>query len=51
MHGHVADVFGIDEAKVPVIPNGIDPLDLAPVDDLAALRARFASRRTRSSCC
>jgi glycogen(starch) synthase len=42
MQGHVADVFGIDEVKVQVIPNGIDPLDLAPVDDLAALRARFA---------
>jgi glycogen synthase len=42
MQGHVADVFGVDEAKVEVIPNGIDPLDLAPVDDLAALRARFA---------
>ena len=42
MQGHVADVFGIDEAKIEVIPNGIDPLDLAPVDDLAALRARFA---------
>jgi glycogen(starch) synthase len=42
MHGHVADVFGVDEAKIQVIPNGIDPLDLAPVDDLAALRARFA---------
>jgi glycogen(starch) synthase len=43
MQGHVADVFGIDEAKVQVIPNGIDPLDLTPVDDLAALRGRFAA--------
>jgi glycogen(starch) synthase len=43
MHGHVADVYGIDEDKVQVIPNGIDPLDLTPVDDLAALRARFAA--------
>jgi len=42
MRGQVADVFGVDEARVRVIPNGIDPLDLAPVDDLAALRARFA---------
>jgi glycogen(starch) synthase len=25
-----------------VIPNGIDPLDLQPVEDLTALRARFA---------
>ncbi|MEA2279279.1 MAG: glycogen synthase [Solirubrobacteraceae bacterium] len=43
MQGHVADVFDVDEDKVQVIPNGIDPLDLAPVDDLAALRARFAA--------
>jgi glycogen(starch) synthase len=43
MQGHAADVFGIDEAKVQVIPNGIDPLDLSPVDDLAALRGRFAA--------
>ncbi len=42
MRGHVADVFGIDEARVEVIPNGIDPEDLVAVDDLAALRARFA---------
>ena len=43
MRGHVADVFGIDEARVDVIPNGIDPDDLVAVDDLAALRARFAA--------
>jgi glycogen(starch) synthase len=43
MQGHVADVYGIAEDKVQVIPNGIDPLDLAPVDDLAQLRARFAA--------
>lgn len=42
MQGHVADIYGIEEAKVQVIPNGIDPLDLSPVDDLARLRARFA---------
>jgi glycogen synthase len=42
MQGHVADVFDIDEDRVGVIPNGIDPLDLAPVDDLAVLRGRFA---------
>jgi glycogen(starch) synthase len=42
MRGHVADVFGIDEQRVDVIPNGIDPEDLVAVDDLAALRARFA---------
>jgi glycogen(starch) synthase len=43
MRGHVADVFGIDEARVAVIPNGIDPDDLVAVADLAALRARFAA--------
>ena len=45
MRGHVADVFGIDEARVAVIPNGIDPDDLVAVDDLDALRARFAAPR------
>jgi glycogen(starch) synthase len=43
MRGHVADVFGVDEARVDVIPNGIDPDDLVAVDDLAALRAKFAA--------
>jgi glycogen synthase len=43
MRGHVADVFGLDEARVQVIPNGIDPLDLQPGEDLRALRARFAA--------
>jgi glycogen synthase len=43
MRGHVADVYGIEEGKVEVIPNGIDPLDLTPIDDLAALRAGFAA--------
>src|SRR3954447_21627153 len=42
MRGHVADVFGIAEERVAVIPNGIDPDDLVAVDDLDALRARFA---------
>jgi glycogen(starch) synthase len=42
MRDHVADVFGLDESRVAVIPNGIDPLDLQPVEDLDALRARFA---------
>jgi glycogen(starch) synthase len=43
MRGHVADVFGVDEAHVTVIPNGIDPGDLQPVGDLAALRAQYAA--------
>ena len=47
MRGHVADVYGIDEARISVIPNGIDPDDLQPVDDLATLRARFAKPSER----
>ena len=43
MRGHVADIYGLDEERVSVIPNGIDPLDLVPVDDLDALRSRFAA--------
>ena len=43
MRGHVADIFDLDETRVTVIPNGIDPLDLQPVDDLEALRAEFAA--------
>ena len=43
MRDHVADVFGVPESRVSVIPNGIDPADLGCVDDLAALRARFAA--------
>jgi glycogen(starch) synthase len=43
MRGHVADIYGLEEARVTVIPNGIDPLDLQPVDDLEHLRSRFAA--------
>jgi glycogen(starch) synthase len=43
MRGHVADIYGLEEERVTVIPNGIDPLDLQPVDDLGTLRARFAA--------
>jgi glycogen(starch) synthase len=42
MRGHVADIFDIDEGRVTVIPNGIDPGDMQPVGDLAALRREFA---------
>jgi glycogen synthase len=44
MREHVADVFGLEEERVAVIPNGIDPSELVPVDDLGSLRARFAAR-------
>jgi glycogen(starch) synthase len=42
MREHVADIYGLEEGRVTVIPNGIDPSDLVPVDDLDALRLRFA---------
>ncbi len=47
MRGHVSDIYGLDEARVAVIPNGIDPLDLQPVNDLERLRAQFAAPHER----
>jgi len=43
MRGHVADIFDIEERRIAVIPNGIDPGDLRPVGDLQALRRKFAA--------
>ena len=42
MREHVADVYGLEESRIAVVPNGIDPSELVPVDDLGTLRARFA---------
>jgi glycogen(starch) synthase len=42
MRGHVADIFDLDERRIAVIPNGVDPSELRPSGDLAALRERFA---------
>src|SRR5580692_4200252 len=42
MRGHVADIFDIDERRVAVIPNGVDPNELQPSGDLQALRREFA---------
>jgi glycogen(starch) synthase len=42
MRGHVADIFDIDEGRVAVIPNGVDPSELRPTGDLQALRREFA---------
>jgi len=42
MRAHVADIYGLEEDAVAVVPNGIDPSELVPVDDLASLRASFA---------
>lgn len=47
MRDHVTDIYGLDDQRVAVIPNGIDPLDLQPVEDLDALRARFAEPHER----
>jgi glycogen(starch) synthase len=43
MRGHVADIFDIDERRIAVIPNGVDPGDLRPLGDLEALRREFAA--------
>jgi glycogen(starch) synthase len=48
MRSHVSSVFGVSPARVTTIPNAIDPADLQPVvDDLAALRSRFAAPSER----
>jgi glycogen(starch) synthase len=43
MRDHVADVYGLEESRIMVIPNGIDPSELVPVADLDELRARYAA--------
>jgi hypothetical protein len=43
MREQVADVFGVPGGRVTAIPNGIDPTDLQPVEDLPRLRAQFAA--------
>ena len=45
MREQIADIFGVDEAKVAVIPNGIDPGDLPAHDgdELNRLRREFAA--------
>jgi glycogen(starch) synthase len=47
MREHVADIYGLEEERIAVIPNGIDPSELVPVEDLDALRARFAAPHER----
>jgi glycogen(starch) synthase len=44
MREQVVDVFAVEEDRVEVIPNGIDPEDLQPHDDeeLRRLRSEFA---------
>jgi glycogen(starch) synthase len=43
MREHISDIYGIEEKRIAVIPNGIDPADLVPVDDLETLRSHFAA--------
>jgi glycogen synthase len=43
MREHVADIYGLEEGRIDVVPNGIDPSELVAVDDLDRLRARFAA--------
>ncbi len=42
MRDHVADVYGLEESRIMVISNGIDPSELVPVADLDELRLSFA---------
>src|SRR6476659_7349692 len=45
MREQIADIFGVEEGRVSVIPNGIDPDDLPaqPEAELARLRSEFAT--------
>jgi glycogen(starch) synthase len=45
MREQIADIFGVEEERVSVIPNGIDPEDLQPHDGpgLERLRGEFAA--------
>jgi glycogen(starch) synthase len=44
MRDHISDIYGIEEDRIAVIPNGIDPADLQPADqeEMRRLRLRFA---------
>src|SRR3954453_5727527 len=42
MREHVADIYGLEESRIKVIPNGIDPSELTPGDDPDSLRSKFA---------
>src|ERR1039458_5006964 len=42
MRGHVADIFDIDERRITVIPNGIDPGEMQPGGGLHPRRPEFA---------
>lgn len=42
MREHIADIYGLEEGAVAVIPNGIDPGDLRPMENLDEMRKSFA---------
>jgi glycogen(starch) synthase len=49
MREQIADIFGVGEGRITVIPNGIDPLDLPQPDpaELVRLRGEFAAPEER----
>jgi glycogen synthase len=49
MREQIADIFGVPEDRISVIPNGIDPDDLQPQQDheLGRLRGEFARPREK----
>ena len=49
MREQIADIFGVAESRITVIPNGIDPLDLPQPDpaELVRLRGEFAAPAER----
>jgi glycogen(starch) synthase len=49
MREQIADIFGVAEGRITVIPNGIDPLDLPQPDpgEMARLRGEFAAPEER----
>ena len=52
MREQIADIFGVEEDRVTVIPNGIDPDELQPHDGPELERLRSSSRPcTSGSCC
>src|SRR2546423_8230043 len=48
MREHVADIYGLEDDRIAVIPNGIDPSELVPVADLDALRREVADPPPRA---
>src|SRR5947209_1855009 len=47
MREHVADIYGLEDDRIAVIPNGIDPSELVPIADLDTLRGEFAEPHER----